>query len=93
MRSRADDRGESVILSIFIQATSAASVYLHVIHLDECINWDKSPENLRCSVCKKKGDAENMLICDECEKAFHTYCHKPKVKRIPDGDWFCKVRF
>ena len=34
-----------------------------------------------------------MLICDECEKAFHTYCHKPKVKRIPEGDWFCKVRF
>merc|ERR1711892_146077 len=73
-----------------MNATSAASLYLHVVHLDECINWDKSPENLRCSICKKKGDAQNMLICDECEKAFHTYCHKPKVKRIPEGDWFCK---
>lgn len=71
-------------------ATSASAVYLHVVHLDECIIWDKSPENLRCSICKKKSDAGSMLICDDCEKAFHTYCHKPKVKRIPEGDWFCK---
>jgi len=69
--------------------TSPSSLYLHCIHFDECINWDKSPENIRCVICKRKTDAETMLICDECDKAYHMACHKPKVKRIPDGDWFC----
>ena len=76
-----------------IQVTSPSSLYLHCIHFDECINWDKSPENIRCVICKRKTDAETMLICDECDKAYHMACHKPKVKRIPDGDWFCAVSF
>lgn len=69
--------------------TSSSGLYLHCVHFDECINWDKSPENIRCSICKKKSDAETMLICDECDLAYHMACHKPKVKKIPAGDWFC----
>ena len=34
-----------------------------------------------------------MLICDDCEKAFHIYCLKPKLKKIPKGDWYCPVSF
>jgi len=73
-----------------LSCKSASALYLHIVHLDECISWAKSPENIRCSICRKKSDAEKMLICDDCEKAYHTYCHKPKVRSIPSGDWFCK---
>lgn len=69
---------------------SPSALMLHLMHFDECINWDQSVENLRCSACRKKGDADNMLICETCERGFHTYCHKPKVRRIPIGDWFCQ---
>lgn len=64
---------------------------LHLIHLEECINWSQSVENIRCQKCKKKSDGENMIICDGCELAWHIYCHKPKIRKIPSGDWFCKV--
>ena len=80
---------ESSILS----CKTGSALYLHLVHLDECIDWAQSPENIRCSVCRKKKDAEKMLICDDCEKAYHTYCLKPKIKTIPTGDWFCKVIF
>ena len=79
--------------SSILTCTSGSALYLHIIHLDECISWQKSPENLRCKICRKKSDGANMLICDDCEKAFHTYCHKPRVRSIPEGDWFCKVIF
>jgi hypothetical protein len=30
-----------------------------------------------------------MLICDGCDKGFHTYCLEPPLENIPDGEWFC----
>ena len=30
-----------------------------------------------------------MLLCDRCDNAYHMYCLKPKLKSIPQGDWFC----
>ncbi len=30
-----------------------------------------------------------MLLCDGCDRGHHTYCLKPKLKNIPDGDWYC----
>ena len=30
-----------------------------------------------------------MLLCDGCDKGFHTYCPVPAIEEIPDGDWFC----
>jgi len=71
-------------------ARSPAALMLHLIHLEECINWSQSVENIRCQKCRKKSDGENMIICDGCELAWHIYCHKPKIRKIPSGDWFCK---
>ena len=44
---------------------------------------------LACQVCGKTSDDSNMLICDGCEAGYHTYCHTPPVKNVPEGDWFC----
>lgn len=30
-----------------------------------------------------------MLLCDGCDKGHHTYCLKPKLKSVPQGDWYC----
>ena len=30
-----------------------------------------------------------MLLCDGCDRGHHLYCLKPKLKKIPSGDWFC----
>ncbi|KNA22432.1 hypothetical protein SOVF_033790 [Spinacia oleracea] len=43
-----------------------------------------------CNVCGVVGTAIDLLICDECEKAFHISCFNPCIKKIPDDDWYCQ---
>jgi len=35
--------------------------------------------NYFCSICKSGLDENLILICDNCDKAFHTNCHDPPV--------------
>mmetsp|Transcript_15334 Transcript_15334/g.39028 ORF Transcript_15334/g.39028 Transcript_15334/m.39028 type:complete len:232 (+) Transcript_15334:294-989(+) len=47
-------------------------------------------DTLMCGVCGQ-GDAEDqMILCDGCERGFHTYCLEPQMKQIPLGEWFCE---
>ncbi|XP_034783959.2 bromodomain adjacent to zinc finger domain protein 1A [Acipenser ruthenus] len=69
--------------------SSLSQVFLHLSTLDRSIMWSKSILNARCKMCRKKGDAENMLLCDGCDRGHHIYCIRPKLKTIPQGDWFC----
>ena len=31
-----------------------------------------------------------MIVCESCANAYHAACHKPKVKDLPKGPWYCK---
>ncbi|XP_036440921.1 tyrosine-protein kinase BAZ1B isoform X3 [Colossoma macropomum] len=65
---------------------------MHVLlgMLDACIKWDMSAENARCKVCRKKvGDDDKLILCDECNKAFHLFCLRPALYRVPEGEWLC----
>nr|XP_040045619.1 tyrosine-protein kinase BAZ1B [Gasterosteus aculeatus aculeatus] len=64
---------------------------MHVLlgMLDACIKWDMSAENARCKVCRRKGDDEKLILCDECNKAFHLFCLRPALYGIPTGEWLC----
>uniref|UniRef100_A0A671LR47 Tyrosine-protein kinase BAZ1B n=1 Tax=Sinocyclocheilus anshuiensis TaxID=1608454 RepID=A0A671LR47_9TELE len=64
---------------------------MHVLlgMLDACIKWDMSAENARCKVCRKKGEDDKLILCDECNKAFHLFCLRPALYRIPAGEWLC----
>lgn len=57
--------------------------------LDASIRWEKSVEDARCRICRHKSDDDNLLLCDGCNKAFHLYCLRPPLRRVPAGDWFC----
>lgn len=35
------------------------------------------------------GDDEKLILCDECNKAFHLFCLRPALYRIPVGEWLC----
>lgn len=39
-----------------------------------------------CCVC---GDGGSLLICDGCDKEYHAACLRPRLAKIPDGDWEC----
>uniref|UniRef100_A0A8C5QXU8 Bromodomain adjacent to zinc finger domain protein 1A n=1 Tax=Leptobrachium leishanense TaxID=445787 RepID=A0A8C5QXU8_9ANUR len=68
---------------------SLSQIFLHLSTLDRSILWSRSILNARCKVCRKKGDSESMLLCDGCDRGHHIYCVRPKLKFIPEGDWFC----
>ena len=46
--------------------------------------------NVRCRICRRKGGDEFMLLCDGCDHGYHTYCLKPPLQQVPEGDWFCR---
>uniref|UniRef100_A0A3B4A691 Tyrosine-protein kinase BAZ1B n=1 Tax=Periophthalmus magnuspinnatus TaxID=409849 RepID=A0A3B4A691_9GOBI len=39
--------------------------------------------------CTSPGDDEKLILCDECNKAFHLFCLRPALYRIPVGEWLC----
>ncbi|XP_012384232.2 bromodomain adjacent to zinc finger domain protein 1A isoform X3 [Dasypus novemcinctus] len=79
------DRWRESLLS----SASLSQVFLHLSTLDRSVIWSKSILNARCKICRKKGDAESMVLCDGCDRGHHTYCVRPKLKTVPEGNWFC----
>ena len=47
---------------------------------------EEDEHNEFCKVCKDGGE---LLCCDSCPWAYHTFCLNPPLKEIPDGDWRC----
>jgi len=39
-----------------------------------------------CKVCKDGGE---LLCCDSCPSAYHTFCLNPPLKGVPDEEWVC----
>lgn len=55
---------------------------LYIFVKFEC---EKSLQN--CQFCTSGENEDKLLLCDGCDKGYHTYCFKPKMDNIPDGDW------
>ncbi|XP_046711822.1 bromodomain adjacent to zinc finger domain protein 1A isoform X3 [Silurus meridionalis] len=72
-----------------LTCTSLSQLFLHLSTLERSVLWAKSILNARCKVCRRKGDSENMLLCDGCDRGHHIYCVRPKLKAVPSEDWFC----
>ena len=72
-----------------MKCSSYSQVFLHYNILYDSILWSRSAQKMACMQCRSKKNPEQTLLCDECNKACHMYCLKPKLKSIPEGDWFC----
>uniref|UniRef100_A0A673JPF7 Tyrosine-protein kinase BAZ1B n=1 Tax=Sinocyclocheilus rhinocerous TaxID=307959 RepID=A0A673JPF7_9TELE len=71
------------------EAQTCSRMHVLLGMLDACIKWDMSAENARCKVCRRKGEDDKLILCDECNKAFHLFCLRPALYRIPAGEWLC----
>ena len=69
--------------------SSLSQLFVHLTTLDNSVVWSKSVMNTKCRICRRKTDSDRMLLCDGCDRGHHMYCLKPKVKKVPEGDWFC----
>ena len=41
---------------------------------------------------RQPGDDNKMLVCDTCDKGYHTFCLRPAMTTIPKHGWKCKVQ-
>ncbi|CAG8600563.1 9733_t:CDS:2 [Ambispora leptoticha] len=44
-----------------------------------------------CVVCRTSGDEASLLICDDCDRGWHTGCCVPIVTHVPQGNWLCSI--
>ncbi|KAL6508442.1 hypothetical protein OROHE_021575 [Orobanche hederae] len=42
-----------------------------------------------CRGCERMESTSNMLVCDNCERAFHVSCYNPHITVLPVGEWIC----
>lgn len=68
---------------------TAAQVSMCFYVLETSIAWDKSIMKASCQFCHSGDKEDQLLLCDGCDKGYHTYCFRPPMDEIPDGDWFC----
>jgi histone demethylase JARID1 len=44
-----------------------------------------------CEECSGPDHADKLLLCDDCDGGYHTFCLSPPIIDIPDGEWYCKA--
>lgn len=69
------------------KAMTAAQVSMCLHMLEASIAWDRSIMKANCQFCHSGDCEDKLLLCDGCDKGYHTYCFKPKMEKIPEGDW------
>lgn len=42
-----------------------------------------------CERCENADNEDRLLLCDACNDGYHTYCLRPKLSLVPEGEWFC----
>ena len=43
-----------------------------------------------CRICFGKHEKEKLLLCDQCDEEYHTFCLKPPLTSVPSSKtWFC----
>ena len=48
-------------------------------------------DQVHCQICGSKKNAKLMLLCDVCNKGFHTFCIPMPLPRVPLGGWRCDI--
>ena len=45
----------------------------------------------KCMACGQAANADDLLICDACDKGFHMECLQPPLNELPEGRWICPI--
>ncbi|KAI8646128.1 hypothetical protein BD408DRAFT_337567 [Parasitella parasitica] len=40
-----------------------------------------------CLVCQSKNDEGKIVICNHCDRGYHTFCCDPPLRNIPKGNF------
>ncbi|KAG6447302.1 hypothetical protein O3G_MSEX004836 [Manduca sexta] len=90
---KADNKGIARGLATWREAvgrcTTSAQLAMLLQALEAGVAWDKSIMKANCQFCLSGDNEDQLLLCDGCDKGYHTYCFKPRMEKIPEGDWYC----
>ncbi|XP_047247666.1 remodeling and spacing factor 1 isoform X1 [Girardinichthys multiradiatus] len=56
---------------------------------EELCKSKEIPAEDACTHCGLPNHPELILLCDLCDRGYHTACLRPPLMLIPDGEWFC----
>lgn len=66
---------------------------------EECLEEEKLDEEITeglahyiCSICKSGLDEDHIIICEGCDRGFHSNCHTPVIDidtLDEDKEWYC----
>lgn len=42
-------------------------------------------------ILRQPGEDSKMLVCDACDKGYHTFCLQPVMDSLPSDPWKCRV--
>merc|ERR1712218_355576 len=62
-------------------AKNAAQLAMAFYVLETSIAWDKSIMKASCQFCHGGENENALLLCDGCDKGYHTYCFKPPITK------------
>ncbi len=47
-------------------------------------------DDTACEACHSADNADIMILCDKCNRGYHTSCLSPPMEAIPEEEWFCQ---
>ena len=66
---------------------------LQKVSLKEMASYWKCLNCKFCEVCCSALNEDKLLYCDNCDKAYHTFCLDPPLTLVPNCGWKCKDCF
>ena len=85
---RIEIREEKEVLETVITNIAKRQSAPQCIHCGD--NKKRKCKYCACSVCGNKDNPGQILLCDECDCAFHLYCLDPPLEAVPaEEDWYC----
>ncbi|KAK2568145.1 Tyrosine-protein kinase BAZ1B [Acropora cervicornis] len=86
-----NDKAKQSWLKEVKKAATTARLHLLLEILDSTVIWDLSAENASCRVCRHKGLGTMLILCDDCNLAYHLQCLRPALSEVPEGHWSCPL--
>ncbi|EYC45319.1 hypothetical protein Y032_0432g1357 [Ancylostoma ceylanicum] len=94
---KTDDKGRHVVMAtaVFLRwqrallsCDSIPAICLFLSTLEPAIMWDKSRLQARCRACRRKANAEQLVLCADCDRCYHFECARLESGPAP-LDWCC----
>ena len=48
-------------------------------------------KSVHCQICGSRNNEAFMLLCDTCNKGFHTFCFDIPMQKVPTEKWNCEA--